>query len=236
MNKNFDEIKDRLSIRMINFQRTNFEDGKDYVVGTEGDFSFYYVLLSPENTDEIVLTYAMLYEWGISQKILHSAAIESDRNHGVHVTALTYGEDASNLYMLSYENEAYGASLILDIEIRKAIWQHLGRNYFVMPSSVHEVIIAPDYNILESECLFELVRVCNSDRSIVKEDDILSYEVQWCTETGLMINARAKEEFLNIVETVNKLKEKNALMRLYNIKLTDIDRWYARDSEESNVI
>lgn len=45
MNKNFDEIKDRLSIRMINFQRTNFEDGKDYVVGTDGDFSFYYVLL-----------------------------------------------------------------------------------------------------------------------------------------------------------------------------------------------
>ena len=207
MNKNFDEIKDRLSIRMINFQRTNFEDGKDYVVGTEGDFSFYYVLLTPENTDETVLTYAMLYEWGISQKILHSAAIESDRNHGVHVTALTYGEAVSSLYMLSYENEAYGASLILDIEIRKAIWQHLGRNYFVMPSSIHDVIIAPDYDVLDSEDFFKLVRDCNSDRSIVKEDDILSYEVQWCTETGLMINARAKEEFLNVVKTVNELKE-----------------------------
>lgn len=207
MNKNFDEIKDRLSIRMINFQRTNFEDGKDYVIGTEGDFSFYYVLLSPNQSEETIITYKMLRAWGITEAVLHSAAIESDRNHGAHVTALTYGEDASSLYMLSYENEAYGASLILDIEIRKAIWQHLGRNYFVMPSSVHEVIIAPDYNILESECLFELVRVCNSDRSIVKENDILSYEVQCTTETGLMINARAKEEFLNVVKTVNELKE-----------------------------
>lgn len=207
MNKNFDEIKDRLSIRMINFQRTNFEDGKDYVIGTEGDFSFYYVLLSPNQSEETIITYKMLQMLDITQAILHTAAIEADRSHGAHVTGLIYEEDTLNLYMLSYENEAYGASLILDIEIRKAIWQHLGKNYFVMPSSVHEIIIAPDYNILESECLFELVRVCNSDRSIVKEDDILSYEVQWCTETGLMINARAKEEFLNIVETVNELKE-----------------------------
>ena len=46
MNKNFDEIKDRLSIRMINFQRTNFEDGKDYVVGTEGDFSLLCAVIS----------------------------------------------------------------------------------------------------------------------------------------------------------------------------------------------
>lgn len=207
MNKNFDEIKDRLSIRMINFQRTNFEDGKDYVIGTEGDFSFYYVLLSPNQSEETIITYKMLRAWGITEAVLHAAAIESDRNHGAHVTGMIYEEDTLNLYMLDYENEDYGASLILDIEIRKAIWQHLGRNYFVMPSSVHEVIIAPDYNILESECLFELVRVCNSDRSIVKENDILSYEVQWCTETGLMINARAKEEFLNVVKTVNELKE-----------------------------
>lgn len=193
MNKNFDEIKDRLSIRMINFQRTNFEDGKDYVIGTEGDFSFYYVLLSPNQSEETIITYKMLRAWGITEAVLHAAAIESDRNHGAHVTGLIYEEDTLNLYMLDYENEDYGASLILDKEIRKAIWQHLGRNYFVMPSSIHDVIIAPDYDILESECLFELVRVCNSDRSIVKEDDILSYEVQWCTETGLMINARAKE-------------------------------------------
>ena len=76
-----------------------------------------------------------------------------------------------------------------------------------MPSSIHDVIIAPDYDVLDSEDFFKLVRDCNSDRSIVKEDDVLSYEVQWCTETGLMINARAKEEFLNVVKTVNELKE-----------------------------
>ena len=56
MNKNFDEIKDRLSIRMINFQRTNFEDGKDYVIGTEGDLSFCYVLLFPNQPEETILT------------------------------------------------------------------------------------------------------------------------------------------------------------------------------------
>ena len=41
----------------------------------------------------------------------------------------------------------------------------------------------------------------------MNESDILSYEVQWCTEAGLIINARAKEEFLNVMKTVNELKE-----------------------------
>ena len=109
--------------------------------------------------------------------------------------------------MLDYENEDYGASLILDKEIRKAIWQHLGRNYFVMPSSIHEVMIAPDYDILDPEDFFKIVRDCNASRAIVNESDILSYEVQWCTEAGLIINARAKEEFLNVMKTVNELKE-----------------------------
>ena len=74
MNKNFDEIKDRLSIRMINFQRTNFEDGKDYVIGTEGDFSFYYVLLSPNQSEETIITYKMLRAWGITEAVLHAAS------------------------------------------------------------------------------------------------------------------------------------------------------------------
>ena len=207
MNKNVDEIKDRLSIRMINFQRTNFEDGKDYVIGTEGDFSFYYVLLSPNQSEETIITYKMLQMLDITQAILHTAAIEADRSHGAHVTGLIYEEDTLNLYMLDYENEDYGASLILDKEIRKAIWQHLGRNYFVMPSSIHEVMIAPDYDILDPEDFFKIVRDCNASRAIVNESDILSYEVQWCTEAGLIINARAKEEFLNVMKTVNELKE-----------------------------
>lgn len=111
------------------------------------------------------------------------------------MTGLMYEEDTLNLYMLDYENEDYGASLILIKKSEKLFGSNLGRNYFVMPSSIHEVMIAPDYDILDPEDFFKIVRDCNASRAIVKESDILSYEVQWCTETGLSLTPGQKKNF-----------------------------------------
>ena len=85
-----------------------------------------------------------------------------------------------------------GASLLLQEDIRKQIGECLGSDYFVIPSSIHEVLIIPDNGIFQVPELNAMVKEVNETQ--VEREEQLSDKVQFCDgKTAVMENAERRE-------------------------------------------
>ena len=52
-------------------------------------------------------------------------------------------QDDPSMYVLTNENKVYGAAMILNNELLSNIRDVLNRDFIIIPSSIHEVIIVP---------------------------------------------------------------------------------------------
>lgn len=76
------------------------------------------------------------------------------------------------LYVLSNEKQLYGAASIVHKEVRTQLSEQMGGDFYIIPSSVHELIIVPN-NIENSLMnLNEMIREVNS--TMLSKDEILS--------------------------------------------------------------
>ena len=112
----------------------------------------------------------VLNEWGVSVEQIQADAMMADKNRGVQLVDMTqivesmiFGGTPKNLlnekldmetvenpmFCLTNESKMNGASLLLQEDIRKQIGECLGSDFFVIPSSVHEVLILPDNGIFQ---------------------------------------------------------------------------------------
>ena len=100
-----------------------------------------------------------------------------------------------------------GASLLLQEDIRKQIGECLGSDYFVLPSSIHEVLILPDNGMLEVPELNAMVKEVNETQ--VERQEQLSDKVQFCDgKTAVMENAERRETRLEESEEAEKVTAK----------------------------
>ena len=97
------------------------------------------------------------------------------------------------LFAVTNRKHIYGAGCIANHNVRKSIGDSLGYNYFVIPSSIHELMIVPDcgYDIVEELKL--MVHEVNYNSGVVSSEDILSDKVMWCSKDGyIVVNADNK--------------------------------------------
>lgn len=78
----------------------------------------------------------------------------------------------SGLYVLSNERQLYGAASIVYKEIRKQLSEQMGGDFYIIPSSVHELIIVPNVVGGSLMNLNEMIREVND--TMVSKDEILS--------------------------------------------------------------
>lgn len=79
------------------------------------------------------------------------------------------------MYVLSNRNKIFGAAAILYSGVLKAFSDKLKKDLFILPSSVHEVILIPKDETMEWEKLQEMVQEVNSTQ--VEDVEILSDSV-----------------------------------------------------------
>lgn len=94
--------------------------------------------------------------------------------------------DMNGLYYLSNNCNTNGSIWIIDEETQKMIAEKVGGDYYIIPSSVHEILIVPkDYDItLEGYDINEMVEYVNTET--VDADEVLSdhaYEYNVATHT-----------------------------------------------------
>lgn len=132
-----------------------------------------------------------LVTWGITKsQLMKDAAFNTSRKlpysfMGMEtLIAELSGEVASEshqkeelMYVLTNEEKYYGAAVLLYPHVLSHIGTLLKRNFFVLPSSVHECILVPDQGHYTRFELMKMVREVNQNQ--VEEEEILSYQVYY---------------------------------------------------------
>lgn len=97
----------------------------------------------------------------------------------------TYGKllaDEESLYLLSNRDAFWGAAAIFYPGVMEKVYGLMGGDFYVMPSSVHELLILP-VSAVEAQKLVDTIRSAN--RSVLKETDILADDLYVCRADGL---------------------------------------------------
>lgn len=132
-----------------------------------------------------------LVTWGITKsQLMKDAAFNTSRKlpyrfMGMEtlIAELSGETEMENLqkeelmYVLTNEEKFYGAAVLLYPHVLAHIGTLLKRNFFVLPSSVHECILVPDQGHYTCFELMKMVREVNQNQ--VEEEEILSYQVYY---------------------------------------------------------
>lgn len=168
-----------------------------------------------DGTMSIPIDSKIIEAWGISIAELHQIAIENQhsRHKGTLKTMFEVMKDllypemlndmdgdeemadamfgqmfstpGGEMYIISNESNFNGSSMILDSEFMNKVAEKIGGEFYILPSSIHEVIAVPKSEVLDTEYLATMVYEIN--RSQVAESDRLSDHVYTYTrENGLV--------------------------------------------------
>ena len=114
------------------------------------------------------------------EQFMKNAIAASERNYPAGMAKLSsfLGVEegtATDLYVASMPDMANGAGVILYPHFMEKAAQELGGDFYVIPSSVHEVLLLKDDGAIALEDMKEIVRSVN--RSEVSHEDFLSDNV-----------------------------------------------------------
>lgn len=197
----YDIAKEDLQICLCDPEQ-NREWLKDRVYTRAGDFAAVYQINIAEDEHGIMnipVTRDLMNMWGISEEILHRDALAADRNRRPLfinlknlIGHMTFGLEKENLlelneipkeyedfpvFCLTNESGMNGAGLILDDGLMEKIGKMIGHDYYILPSSIHEVMIVPDDGKVRLDELSGMVREAN--QKAVGPEELLSYSVQY---------------------------------------------------------
>ena len=211
-------VRDRLQVRL--FDTVKNEKRLEHMVHyCYGDLTAGYSIVleqSREGTMAIPVTPELFAQWNISKKQLHEDALAADLAREPKLCSLmdmteamftgsnpenyldSSGKDLDpgmDMMVLTNGATSYGAALIVNPRIQERIAEIVGGDFYVLPSSVHEVLILPAVitDRIPVSALNEMVRTVNETE--VSNDDMLSDKVQYyeCA-SRMLVNAEAYEK------------------------------------------
>lgn len=181
---------------------------KDFPTDRKLDLAVGYRVLSEPNEDGAMistpLTDSELSECGLKKEELYDLAVENTGKlfktklyrlndlvrhmcTGASAPDLINDDKLENdLYVLTNDSGMFGAAVMLHEPTLNRIQEQLGSAFYILPSSIHEVIIVPESDDYDTEMLRETVKGVNS--TVVAEADVLSDNVyRYDAVSGLQI-------------------------------------------------
>lgn len=111
--------------------------------------------------------------WGVSKEEIRETA----RKNTPQLLPVTVQQIVPFMYMASNKEGNFGAAVMWYPCVWKAIRKLLGENFYILPSSVHEVILIPESFDMEPERMAEIVKEINQVG--VEPEDVLSDTVYY---------------------------------------------------------
>ena len=186
---NFDSVKNKLAVKLINYTK-NKEYLKNYPYIRFLDLAIvFYIVLEIKNDGlaTVVITRDYIEKWGITKGELFEKALKnSSRILPAKFTSmkdtleeLMYDEEEkmeenSNkelMYVLTNEHKNCGAACMIYNGVLEMIGDILKRNFFIIPSSIHEVIIVPAEENIDPFYLDQIINDVNS--TFVADEELL---------------------------------------------------------------
>lgn len=171
------------------------------------DLSVCYMLMLPtdgkDETSKIMrVTHDIAAVWEQTEEEIYKKAMENAKKgiyviHGMEETLSEilekeYGGDIPEemnlslsevrsfglgLNVMSSRMYRYGAAAMLDMDLLEKYGRKCGSDFYIIPSSIHEVLLLPDDGKAGAEELNEMVRTVNEEN--LDEEDILSDHVYY---------------------------------------------------------
>ena len=92
-------------------------------------------------------------------------------------------DDWKEVYCVTNESLENGAGILMCDEFMKKLHDKFG-DFYLIPSSVHEVMIVPESNNISKDYLNAILKEANNS---IDPDDVLSYNIFTCDKEGLHI-------------------------------------------------
>lgn len=127
-----------------------------------------------------------LKDWGISESELKRQADENMPDEGYYLCTIQkmlkgcripLPEGELCLYVVTNRSMFFGAEILTSPELLKEVLGDLDGDYFILPSSTHEIILCPDDGKADAGALRKMVYTVN--RTVVQESDFLSDSVYY---------------------------------------------------------
>ena len=191
--ENYEKARGQVYFKLINYEMNKVLLTKiPYIAYLDLAVVFYYRLEKGTFQGATMLIHnCNLEAWKInSRQLLEDAVMNTSRKLPYSfrgMDALIHelsGEDAADMdrgeeimYVLTNQEKCFGAAALLYPHVLSHISKILRRNFYVLPSSVHECILVPDQGQYSRLELARMVREVNQTQ--VEEDEILSYQVYY---------------------------------------------------------
>ena len=137
--------------------------------------------------------------------------MEAARAETVAGEMVSQVQNEFNLYVISNEDNLYGAAALFYPGVQEMLAEKMGGDYVVLPSSLHEVLILKAEPHLDLEAMQEMVKEVNLTQVAAKDklsDHIYVYDAK---ERGLFrAGQKTEREEKRNVNFQEKLKEKKA--------------------------
>ncbi|MDO4647007.1 MAG: DUF5688 family protein [Eubacteriales bacterium] len=231
---NYEVAKDKLQIRLCD-TKENQDRLKNLVHTEHSDFSATYHVLVQEDasgTASAPVTHQLMENWGVTVEQLHADALAADQmrspmlcDMAEMMESIMFGKEAVNLfqeegdpsgmgmYCLTNGDKMHGAGLILQGDLMQQIGEIVGGDFYILPSSCHEVLVVPESAGISVQELSVMVQQVNQTE--VSPEDRLSDHVQHydCKDAALE-NAEKRASRLEKEKVETKAAKKSIHARL----------------------
>lgn len=191
--QNYEELREKFACKLIHRGKNEkLLNDTPYVPWMDLAIVVFVLLeVSPYGTATVLVRKEHLEIWGLTEAQLFD---EAKRNTPILLPyqfcpmrkllqeicpyAVDEGEEEEeSLYVLSNKLRSFGAASMLYEGILEKVGQKLGENYYILPSSIHEVIVVPESKSPVKQDLEEMVREINETQ--VEEEEVLSDRVYY---------------------------------------------------------
>lgn len=191
----YENVKGRIFMRFLNRDENEELLKKIPYVTYAGDIVIVFKIAMQQDAESVASAYVtndFLSKWNIDVSVVLSDALENANSQGFRFVSLKdmmeemtgadlggeLGMDMEFPFVLSNSNGINGAVAIA--YAAKQVREELGVNYYVIPSSVHEVLIIPETADITPEYMKEMIKDANL--TAVTKADFLSNELYYYDE------------------------------------------------------
>lgn len=198
----FNKVKDKIMCRVINKQYNQeflksvpYRDFLDWAIN-------YYILIDVVEDGCITtkVTKDLQEKWNVSENQLYEIAKENvSKTFPYKVRCVSdmftcsdlselceFTEKEDMMYSVSNDSLHCGAVSIIDEELQERLYDKIGGDYYLFPSSIHDVIVSSTEYMQDKEELRDIVK--SGNQYVESPEEILSYNVyKYTREDGLAI-------------------------------------------------
>jgi hypothetical protein len=187
--EDFNKISENIFFRLVNYQK-NEDVLRDVPFLTFLDLAITFHCLVQNKKDYISslrITNRHLEGWGINIKILTEVAKDNTpRIFPASIRtmeeilggfSLAAADNINRMYVISNGTGINGASCLLYKDVINVLAEELNGNLFILPSSIHEIIVIKDDGFVGKDELVDMVKDVNLTQ--VAEEDFLSDSVYY---------------------------------------------------------